>query len=209
MELPVALTAAIETACNRVLGLDPNSAARMESFEGKVIAIALQGLDLRLYMLPGSSGMQVLSHYEHAPDVVLHATPAVLWSLARGGDAARMMLRDELRVEGDTQLGQDFKALLDGLDIDWEEHLSGVFGDLIAHQVSRGVQTGIRWSAATVGSLEQDIGEFVQEEARLVPSGPEMAQFMDGVDELRADTDRLEARLQRLLARSGVGDRRR
>ncbi len=201
MELPVALTAAFETACNRVLSLDPNSAARMSALQGKVIAIVVQDLHLRLYLLPGPGGMQALSHYEHAPDAVLHATPAALWNLTRGGEAAHMMLRDEIRVEGDTQLGQDFKSLLDQLDIDWEEHLSGVLGDVLAHQISRGVQAGMRWNATTVSSLEQDVSEFVQEEARLVPSGPEVTQFMDDVDELRADADRLEVRLNRLLAR--------
>ncbi len=201
MELPLALTAAFETACNRVLSLDPNSATRMRALQGKVIAIAVRDLNLRLYLLPGPDGMQALSQYEHAPDAVLHATPAALWNLARGGEAAHMMLRDEIRVEGDTQLGQDFKSLLDQLDIDWEEQLSSVLGDVLAHQVSRSVQAGMRWSATTVSSLEQDVGEFVQEEARLAPSGPELTQFMDDVDELRADADRLEARLKRLLSR--------
>ncbi len=180
----------------------------MSALEGKVIAIAVQDLNLRLYLLPGPSGMQALAQYEHAPDAVLHATPAALWNLARGGEAAHMMLRDEIRVEGDTQLGQDFKSLLDKLDIDWEEHLSSVLGDVLAHQVSRGVQAGVRWSAATVSSLEQDIAEFVQEEARLVPSAPELTQFMDDVDELRADADRLEARVKRLFAKLADSSRK-
>lgn len=198
MELPTTLTAALETACNRFLSLDPYAAERMAALEGKVIAVALQELDLRIYLLPGRSGVQALGHYEHAPDAVLYATPLALWRLARGGDAARMMLSQELRIEGDTQLGQQFKSVLDELDIDWEEHLSGLVGDVLAHQLSRGVKAGMRWSAATANSLEQDVGEFLQEEARLVPTGAELLQFMDEVDGLRADVDRLEARLRRL-----------
>lgn len=197
-ELPTALTAALEAAFNRYLTLDPQGPVRMAALEGSVIGIALQDLDWRVYLLPGKDRVQVLGRYEHAADAVLHATPLALLRLAQGGDAARMMLSQELRIEGDVQLGQQFKSVLDQLDIDWEEHLSGLVGDVVAHQVGRGVKAGMQWSAAAVHSLEQDVVEYLQEETRLAPTAAELSAFMDEVDRLRADVDRLQARMQRL-----------
>lgn len=199
-ELPTALTAALETALNRYLHLDPNAVQRLAVLEGKVIGIVVEDLNLHMYLLPGKDGVQVLGRCEHPADTMLYATPAALWRLARGGDAARMMLRREVRIEGDTQLGQEFRAILERLDIDWEEHLSGLIGDVLAHQLSRGMQAGRRWSTATAESLEQDLSEFLQEEAQLLPAPAQVLSFMDDVDRLRSDVDRLEARLRRLRA---------
>lgn len=200
-ELPTALTAALETAFNRYLALDPNAVRNLAPMEGKVIGIVINGTGLRCYLLPGRDGVQILSLSELAPDTVLHASPASLWRLARGGDAAAMMLRQEIRIEGDTQLGQQFRVVLEQLDIDWEEHLSTVLGDVLAHQIGRTVRVGKQWSAATVVSLEQDLGEFLQEETQVLPAPPRVEAFLDGVDRLRADVDRLEARLKRLQGR--------
>jgi ubiquinone biosynthesis protein UbiJ len=44
----------------------------------------------------------------------------------------------------------------------------------------------------------QDPSEYLQEETRLVTTGFELEDFARQVDTLRNDTDRLQARLQRL-----------
>lgn len=197
-ELPTALSAALEAALNRYLSLDPRAAQRMGAMQGRVIGVAVEQLGLRIYLLPGADGVQVLGRSEQAADTVLHASPWALWQLARGDEAAPMMLRQEIRIEGDTQLGQQFRTVLEDLDIDWEEHLSRVLGDVLAHQIGRGFRAGRRWSADTARTLEQDLSEYLQEELRVLPAEPEVQAFMDDVDRMRADVDRLEARLRRL-----------
>lgn len=200
-EFSSALTAALETALTRYLKLDPRALPRMAAMEGKIICLVLEPPGTRLFLLPGSDGVQVLGRCEQAPDTLLYASPGALWQLTRGGEAAHMMLRQEIRIEGDTQLGQQFRAVLEELDIDWEEHLSAVLGDVLAHQISRAARAGRQWGAHTARSLEQDLGEYLQEEARLLPASLEVEAFMGAVDELRADVDRLEARLRRLHTR--------
>jgi ubiquinone biosynthesis protein UbiJ len=44
--LPTAVTAAIETALNRVLQLDEDTLVRLEKLQGKIIAIEVRGLDV-------------------------------------------------------------------------------------------------------------------------------------------------------------------
>lgn len=200
-ETSTALIAALETAFNRYLQLDPDAVQRMSRLAGSVICVVLEDWNLRAYVVPGAQGVQVFAHLEQPADTVLYTTPAALWHLARGGDAAHMMLKQELRIEGDTQLGQRFRDVLEQMQIDWEEHLSGVIGDVLAHQFMRGAKASGRWFSSASQSLEQDVSEFLQEETRIVPTGAEVLQFMDDVDQLRAAADRLEARVQRLRAR--------
>src|SRR5690606_2282019 len=52
MSAPTWFAGAVETACNAALGLDPEVRARLGALDGKVIALELLGLGLRLYFFP-------------------------------------------------------------------------------------------------------------------------------------------------------------
>ena len=47
-----------------------------------------------------------------------------------------------------------------------------------------------------------DLREYLQEESRLLAPRPQVEGFLRAVDGLRADTDRLEKRLERLAGRT-------
>ena len=84
-------------------------------------------------------------------------------------------------------------------DFDWEEQLSRVTGDVVAHQFGKAVRSVRRFVTQSTETLSLDITEYLQEEARLLPAKTEIMQHLQDVDRIRADTDRLDARLHRLL----------
>jgi len=84
------------------------------------------------------------------------------------------------------------------MGIDWEEVLAQNIGDIPAHQAGRLLRGSLDWIMSTRGKLREDIGEYLQEEVRLLPSRNEIEAFMDDVSKTRSDVDRLEARIQRL-----------
>ncbi|HEX5514246.1 MAG TPA: sterol-binding protein, partial [Gammaproteobacteria bacterium] len=47
-------------------------------------------------------------------------------------------------------------------------------------------------------TVEANLGEYLTEEARQLPPAAEVAGFLDDIDRLRQDTDRLTARIERL-----------
>jgi ubiquinone biosynthesis protein UbiJ len=84
------------------------------------------------------------------------------------------------------------------MEIDWEEHLSRLVGDIAAHRIA-GLVNGLRnWGKTAADNLADDVGEYLQEESRDVVSGAEMGVFYQRVDKLRDDTERLKARIDRL-----------
>jgi len=189
------LTAGLETALNRYLRLDPGALTGLKTFSGKVIAVELQGLGLTLCFLPGPDGIQLTDVYTGPPDVLIRGAPLALFRQARSG---RPTAAGDLEIEGDVPLGKDFQALLAGIHIDWEEHLSRWVGDAAAHQIGKAV-SGIRsWGRTAIDTLLQNAGEYLQQEVRDLPPKGAMEAFLDAVDTLRADTDRLEARIRRL-----------
>ncbi|MCB1155828.1 sterol-binding protein, partial [bacterium] len=90
------------------------------------------------------------------------------------------------------------QAILDDMDIDWEEMLSRYTGDIVAHQLGNLVRGANRWLSRSAGVIEQDLGEYLQEEARSLPPRLEVQDWMNEVDAARSDLDRLEARIKRI-----------
>lgn len=197
-----AVTAGLETAFNRYLRLDPDILPQLAVLDGAIIAVDLAGLGASLYLLPGVAGVRVSDRYDGEPTVQIRGTPVALaryWRSARAPG-------DEIAVEGDTAVAREFQAILARMDIDWEEQLSNVIGDVAARQVGN-LWRGIRGWGQRVGDiLSRDGAEYLQHELRAVPPRHAVEQFLNAVDALREDADRLTARVQRLRRRATTGD---
>ena len=85
----------------------------------------------------------------------------------------------EGKIVGDVAFGQAVKDLLGNIDIDWEELLSNVIGDIAAHQVGRGVRGLKNWGQHAAASLQQDLAELLQQEMRVLPQRVDIEQFLD------------------------------
>lgn len=192
--------AALEKALNQCLRMDPETLARVTRLEGRVVALEIAGLAQTLYLLPTASGLRVQSVFEGEPDVTLRGAP---FSLARLGlsEHPTQVFGDGVEMSGDVQLGRKIQRILDGLKLDWEEQLSHVCGDVLAHQLGNGLRGLIDWGRQAGDTLGRDVAEYFQEESRDLVVRAELAPLLDAVDELRADLDRLTQRVQRLQAR--------
>jgi ubiquinone biosynthesis protein UbiJ len=197
-ELPTVLTTALETAINGVLKLDPDTLARLDKLSGKVIAIELKGLDIKLYLIPVEGGINVFGRFDGEPDAVISGAPLSMMRMGLEKRAEDSLFHGDVEIQGDVELGQAFRDILDGLDIDWEEQLSMLTGDVVAHKVGEFVRGTVAWGKKAVDTLGRDAAEYVQEESRDVVNQFELEGYMSQVDELRSDVDRMEARIKRL-----------
>ena len=196
--------AALEATLDRLLALDPVARQRLAGLHGRVIALRLRGLGLTLYFVPDDTGrLQVLGSIAGEPDCTLEGSPL---DLARAGDreaGPRQLFSGRVAIGGDTELGHRFGEILAGLEIDWEEALARIVGDPLAHEVGVAVRRATRWGSRTREVLASDLGEYLTEEARLVPSPDEATEFVQAVDRIRDDLERLAARVERLERRLG------
>jgi ubiquinone biosynthesis protein UbiJ len=199
--LPTAVTASIEAALNAVLQLDEDTVARMARLQGKVIAIEFSGLDVALYLIPEAEKLSVYGRFEGDADTTLHGTPLALMRMGITKHAGDVLFSGDVEISGDVELGQEFSEILEALDIDWEEHLSHITGDMVAHKVGDLVRDVMSWGRQTVDTLGQDVAEYLQEEDEMLPTRDEVESYLSQIDVMRTDVDRLEARVQRLQAR--------
>lgn len=187
------MTSGLETALNAYLRLDPTILPLLAELEGAVIAIEPEGLGVVLYLLPESQGIRVVDRYEGEPTVAIRGALPALIRQWRGQSVGGAIL-----VEGDSAVGRQFQTLLARLDIDWEERLSTVVGDVAAYRLGA-LWRGFRdWGRQASATVLHDGGEYLQQELRALPPRPAVESFLSAVDVLREDVDRLEARLVRL-----------
>jgi ubiquinone biosynthesis protein UbiJ len=192
------LAATLESALNLYLRQAPDALRRAAKLHDKAIAISVTGIGLTLYFLPDPEGVQVLSHYEGDVDTHLTGTPLGFARLALN-NREDALFQGAVKIEGDADTGQAFQDLLAGVDWDWEEQLSRVTGDVIAHQAGKMARQAKQFLGDSRRTLAEDCSEYLQEEARLLPTQIEVDYLLVDVDQLRDDVERLEARVKRLL----------
>lgn len=187
----------LEAAINRYLSLDPESYTRLLALDGKILTIELQAISMTIPLKIECGKMQVLQEVPDNADVVIKGTPLSLLHMSISKDR-KQFFADDVCIEGNLELGQQIIDLFDEMEIDWEEYISQIVGDVPAHQFGRFVQ-GIKGMTARVReSLFQNMNEYVHEEATLFPPKEALHDFFNDIDILRMDADRLEARMKRL-----------
>lgn len=193
--------ALLEGTLNRYLRLDPDSPLRLAALHGRVIVVEIQDANRSLTFIPGPGHLQVLGQIEGEPDCRLRGTSLKLASLLRGRSGEQTLFAGAVTLEGDTETAQRFRSLWTDLDIDWEEQLSRLTGDPIAHQMGRLARGLDRWAQGASDTFAANLQEYLQEELRLLPTPLEVSDFACAVEELRDDVERLAARLIRLQRR--------
>lgn len=202
--LPRTVTDTIEAALNRYLHLDPELPEKLAPLNGRVIAIELRGLGIVFYVQPSGDRLRVMNICDTAPDTVLSGTPLTMARLGLSSDSKELLFGGGVTIEGDAELGQRFKELLDSIDIDWEEQLSHITGDIIAHQIGVAWRDLQAWRREATETLLRDATEYFQEETRDLPTRAEIDVFLREVDALRSDVDRMEQRVARLKPRESA-----
>jgi ubiquinone biosynthesis protein UbiJ len=191
------LTATLENVLNRGLPRSPRAQQLCAELTGRRIAIEAPAMARLLVESTGSSLR--ITRGTLPADAEVIGGPLSL--LALGGAADTPLSGGEVEVRGDAELAQKFRELARLLAPDPEEELSLLIGDVAAHRVGRLARGALDWSRNAAATLLRDAGEyFSHERGDLVPR-EEGEQFLRGVDALREDVDRLDARLELLQQR--------
>jgi len=198
---PRAVIAAAEALINRLLALDPDHANGLGRLAGRVIELRISAPPLRLFVVPEPGRIALRQHRDGPADVTLAGSALAFLKLSRAGADPARFAAQGVTIEGSTEVAQDMKRLLDTLDIDWEEWLSGYVGDVAAHVLGNLARSLAAFGRQTSETIGRDAAEYLQEEARVLAPRHRVESFLHEVDVLRADLDRLEQRVQRAGAR--------
>lgn len=184
----------IEASSNTLLGMDPNALKHCAELQGHIIAIELKDLDITLYIHPGSWGMRLsINPPAREVDATIRGNVLGLINLSKQQDKISTSIQEKIEISGNTRVAQKFQKILTGIDIDWEEQLSRFTGDIVAYRISQGARKTHNWVMDNINAFALSGREYLQEEAKHLPTQPEFKRFKQAVTDIRHDVERIEA----------------
>ena len=195
----------LERAGNHLLSFDPETLESLSRLRGKVFKLEVLVIGKTLFFIPTAEGLHIRDEWAEPVDITLTGSPMAFarFGLRQKGLDNQAFINKKITIEGDVELAQDFQRLIRQLDIDLEELLSHYVGDVAAHQIGRGAGSFAHWAREAAESLRLDIREYLEEEARVLAPDWRVTGFMGRVDGLRTDVERLDQRVDRLIAHIG------
>jgi ubiquinone biosynthesis accessory factor UbiJ len=187
------LTATLENLMNRGLPRSPRARELVSELAGSSLGVDVRGMT-RLLVRSNGAVLQVTQDASAPADADLSGSALSILQLT-GASPEAVLQRGAVEIRGDADIARKYRELASFLKPDLEEELSHLIGDMPAHELGRLARGALGWGRHAAATAVRNVAEYLaHERADLVPRA-EADQFSSGVDRLREDVDRLEARI--------------
>ena len=185
----------INKAMNKSLSYDFVSLKKLDSFENKVIKVELESTPFTFYICINDRKVSLSKSSTNVVDTTIKGTPLALFAM---NSEEPIQGVKNVEIYGDANTGQFFAKWLKNIKPDWEEAWCDLLGDGMGVRVSNVVNGIMDFGKKFKDSLIRNTNEYLVEESRDLIAPAEMEAFLDDVDDLKADTARLEQQINAL-----------
>jgi ubiquinone biosynthesis protein UbiJ len=193
------LTQAIENLLNRNLPRSPRARELASSLVGKRVRVEARGLGWVIIVESMNTSIRLTKESTDAqpPDADISGSLLNLAALA-GSHPEEVIQRGDVTIRGDAEIAQKFRELAMLLKPDVEEELSRIIGDTPAYQALRLVRMATGFGRRAAETSVRNVAEYLAHERGDLVSRAEAEDFYRGVERLREDLDRVEAKARLL-----------
>ena len=188
----------ISAGLNRYLACDPERSSELKQIDGKVVAIKIKEFDATIILQVEGLKLHEIVDKEIEADVELNLSIKTFPNYLLGVDRNQLIKNGDIEIIGDTHVASVFHNVLSEVEIDWEELLAARIGDTMASQIGFGARKVKGFMRTMRENVQLDTRDYLQDNLQVAVTQVEVDEFIQQVDTLRADVDRLEARLKRL-----------
>jgi ubiquinone biosynthesis accessory factor UbiJ len=189
------LESIVENVLNRGLPRSPRARQLCAELEGRRVAVEVRDV---AEFLVSSDGTHLSISRGSAQSADARVSGGLVALLALAGRSEEGLRRGDVQLSGDAELAERFRELALLLRPDLEEELSLAIGDVPAHQIARFARTALEWWKGAAETTVRNVAEYFAHESRDLVSSGEGRQLLTGIDALREQVDRLEARIDAL-----------
>lgn len=193
----------LEAALNRALALDPETRAALAGLDGQRVQLQLEAPPMALEIAMDGEALRVGPVREDEPDLAVRAGLGALLGQLPFLKASAAAPVGKVKISGDAELARRLQRLAEGFDPDTTKPFIEAFGPVLGPQLAGLLREGLRTARVQAGRLARSGAEYLTEESRDLVGREELGSFLDAVDGLRDDVERLAARIQRLRASGG------
>jgi ubiquinone biosynthesis protein UbiJ len=193
----------------RALDASPRARELCVALEGRRARIEIEGVPGALNIAASGGALQATPTAEPddgagaSADITVRTSALGLLAMARN-EASEAALRGSITITGDEQLARQFQELARLLRPDLESALGHVAGRIPAHLARRAVDAVALWGQAARESVLRNTADYLAHESRDLVPRAEGEDLYSGIDALRAELVRVEARVAQLADRLGA-----
>ncbi len=185
----------IEKVLNTALSQDIETQSKLDQFDQRCIAVNISDLNKTIVVLFNHRQLELSNDSQYTADLTITGKA---FTLAKLSNDPESLFSADIDINGDVQFAKQLRDLLEGFDFDWEAQLARLTGNTLAFPLAHAIRQAGSWVKNSHQSLQYSLAEYLKEEALLLPDKSQIKQYMSQIDTLRADFDRLEARINRL-----------
>jgi len=195
----------VEELLNRILAKDSYLRSRLKIFSGKSLQISVYPPGITVTVLFERDRIRLLSSPAELLDIEITASisgnVSELIPLLIEKPDRRPLSNPAITVTGDVNFIQDIYASLHNLDIDWEDYLAPMLGNLITNELSQFGEDLQEWSQQVSSNMRRNVDEYLKEEERIFPKKEQLKDFGEELDRLKLKIDRVKAKFNVLYER--------
>ena len=173
----------------------PAAVQLLAKLDGRVIAMNIESIDGSFYLLPHRERVTIEINHDQNPDIVIKGGLLAYVRSATASVRGSANPDQLLEISGDAHSVAVLRDFLRSLQLDFEEQLSSLIGDMPARQAGHQIRSFAEWAAQVGQSIAVNTGEYLTEEKQLLVARPRIDRFLIAVDQLQNDTERLASRL--------------
>ncbi|MCB5186815.1 hypothetical protein LG200_02215 [Methylobacillus caricis] len=181
---------------NHLLAQNSWAPALLQPFGGKNVRFVMPPISATVAVLE-DGGLAIAGETAITDATITIPLPVALRILAGDETAAA-----QASIEGDTELATALSRVLQGISWEYEEDLSRIVGDVPAYEIAKLGRQAVQQVRKNSISVAGMFAEYWQEELPLIAKKRHVERFLQDVDILREDAERLEKRIQKLQSRS-------
>ncbi len=205
--LPQVLTATLEALINKALLLNQNKQLPINAIFGKTLTLKIAELTFPLSFTVSAQSVQtkiVVSRLTECSDCTVLTSFSTLKKLKADQQLTQLIKQGELDVLGDVKIAQQFAAIAQSLEIDWQTEVAKNIGDVPTHKILKFGNKITKVVAKQSTQLTADMGEYIVHEKRLVVTNSQIKRFNQQVSDVSNKVDKINHRINKLFSQLSI-----
>jgi ubiquinone biosynthesis accessory factor UbiJ len=201
--LQTSLCSALELVINQALKYDLKTQAQLQSIDGVRFQFIVNSPSLSISLLVMGNEVMIMANDAAIADCIIEGTAKDFVGVAKAKDKNQALIDHPLNISGDTRQFMVLQQVFSDIDIDWEAFIADHLGDVAGHMVA----DGLRFMGGLFKQSFDAKKEVVKthlESGELLAKPIDIEMFAEKVNELKFDSERLDAKFRQFRQKSGL-----
>ena len=190
---------ALEKLINAALQSDSDALAKIAILQNQVIEINCTDWKIRFFIVCTNSELQFEKKYSGAAHTIITGTLTNFLQIFMKGADTKSIFEHPIEITGNTHNMTVLRDTFKNIDLDLEEKLSHMVGDVLAHKICFHVKETKKTLRNTAKKVGLQAEEYIYFEGKNLPTRKQVEKLYEDIGTLRNDVERAEQRIALLL----------